>query len=131
MRAQSDKEQVQGVRRGEHLPAQSAKEPMQGVRRVEHLPAQSAKERVQGVWRGASTGPAAPSEIIDLRDSEAEGEGRADARGCRSGKGKEIAGEEAATEDGGDGRATSAGPGDVGGGGKGKERADNGSIQAQ
>ena len=58
-------------------------------------------------------------------------EGRADARGCRSGKGKEIAGEEAATEDGGDGRATSAGPGDVGGGGKGKERADNGSIQAQ
>ena len=52
MRAQSAKEHVQGVRRGEHLPAQSAKEPVQGVRRVEHLPARSDKEPVQGVRRG-------------------------------------------------------------------------------
>ena len=29
-------------------------------------------------WRGASTGTAAPSEIIDLRDLEAEGEGAAE-----------------------------------------------------
>ena len=97
-------------------------------------------------WRGASTGTAAPSEIIDLRDLEAEGAGaavvaaltgagaredavpavggavvvaadevgrgvqggRADAGGGRSGKGKELAGEEAAEEDGSDGRAKSA-----------------------
>ena len=50
----SDKEPVQGVRRGEHLPARSAKEPLQGVRRVRrggHLPARSDKEHVQGVRR--------------------------------------------------------------------------------
>ena len=47
MRAQSEKEPVQGVRRGEHLPARSDKEPVQGVRRGEHLPAQSEKEPMQ------------------------------------------------------------------------------------
>ena len=47
MRAQSEKEPVQGVRRGEHLPARSDKEQMQGVRRGEHLPARSEKEQVQ------------------------------------------------------------------------------------
>ena len=51
MRAQSEKEPVQGVRRGEHLPARSAKEPVQGVRRGGHLPARSEKEPVQGVRR--------------------------------------------------------------------------------
>ena len=52
MRAQSAKEPVQGVRRGEHLPARSDKEQVPGVRRGEHLPARSAKEQVQGVRRG-------------------------------------------------------------------------------
>ena len=51
MPARSDKEHVQGVRRGEHLPARTTKEQMQGMRRGEHLPAQSGKEPVQGVRR--------------------------------------------------------------------------------
>ena len=49
MRAQSAKERVQGVRRGEHLPARSEKEHVQGVRRGGHLPARSEKEQVQDV----------------------------------------------------------------------------------
>ena len=56
--------------------------------------------------------------------------GRADARGGRSGKGKEIAWAEAGWEAGGDGAATSAGAGGAGGGSKGKGRADNGSARA-
>ena len=43
----SDKEPVQGVRRGEHLQARSAKELLQGVRRGEHLLAQSDQEPMQ------------------------------------------------------------------------------------
>ena len=42
---------MQGVRRGEHLPAQPGKAPVQGLRRGGHLPAQH-KEHVQGVRRG-------------------------------------------------------------------------------
>ena len=41
LRAQAEKESMQGVRRGEHLPARSEKERVQGVRRGQHLPAQS------------------------------------------------------------------------------------------
>ena len=52
-------------------------------------------------------------------------EGRADAGGGSSGKGKEPAMDEAGLEVGGDGAATSARAGVGGGGGKGKERADN------
>ena len=37
LRAQSEKEQVQGVGGGEHLPAQSDKISVQGVRRRGHL----------------------------------------------------------------------------------------------
>ena len=51
MPARSEKEHVQGVRRGEHLPAQSAKKQVQGVRRGGHLPARSEKEQMQGVRR--------------------------------------------------------------------------------
>ena len=52
MSAQSEKDSMQRVRRGQHLPAQSAKECMQRVRRGEPLPAQSEKERVLRVRRG-------------------------------------------------------------------------------
>ena len=49
MRAQSAEELLQGVRRGEHLPAPSEKEHVQGVRRGGHLPARSDKEPMQDV----------------------------------------------------------------------------------
>ena len=49
MRAQSAKEPVQGMRRGEHLRARSDPEPLQGMRRWQHLPARSEKEQVQDV----------------------------------------------------------------------------------
>ena len=57
-------------------------------------------------------------------------EGRADAGGGSSGKGKEPAMDVAGLEAGGDGAATSARAGAGGGGGKGKERADGGSARA-
>ena len=38
--------------KAEAMRAHSGKEPVQGVRRGEHLPAQLEKERVQGVRRG-------------------------------------------------------------------------------
>ena len=47
--AQTEKEHVQRLRRGEYLPAQSEKEPLQGVRRGEHLPAQSEKQHEHDV----------------------------------------------------------------------------------
>ncbi|MGB1591848.1 MAG: hypothetical protein ACPIOQ_03770 [Promethearchaeia archaeon] len=48
-RVEKEAESVQGVRRGEHLPAQSEKEPLQGVWRGEHLRAQSEKEHEHDV----------------------------------------------------------------------------------
>ena len=48
--AQSEKEPMQGVRRGEHLPAPLEKASVQGLRRRRPLyPAKSDKEQVQGV----------------------------------------------------------------------------------
>ena len=51
--AQSEKEPMQGVRRGEHLPAPLEKASVQGLRRMRPLyPPKSDKEQVQGVRRG-------------------------------------------------------------------------------
>ena len=73
MCAQGGQEELQGVQRGEHLPARSEKEPVQGVRRVEHLPAQSAKESLQGVRRGgqlpAQTGEETGAGSVEGRGS--------------------------------------------------------------
>ena len=80
MRAQSEKRPVQGVRRGEHLPARSDKEPVQGVRRGEHLPARSAKEPVQGVRRGGHL--PAQSEKEPVQDVQSR-QGRLDAARSR------------------------------------------------
>ena len=78
--AQSDKEQVQGVRRWEHLPAQSDKAPLQGLRGGGHLPAQSEKEHVQGVRRGGHL--PARSEKEQVQDVQSR-QGRLDAAGPR------------------------------------------------
>ena len=80
-------------------------------------------------------GDAAPA-VGGAMVAEAVGQGvrggSADAGDGRSDKGKEIANNEGAVDDGGEGAGTSAGAGAVGGGGgKGKERADDGSVQAR
>ena len=76
MRAQSAKEQVQGVRRGEHLPARSEKEHMQGVRRGQHLPARSAKEQMQDLHSRQGRVHAAGSRgaLIDANSSFCPGQ---------------------------------------------------------
>ena len=71
---------MQGLRRGEHLPAQSAKEPVQGLRRGDHLPAQSAKEHMQGVRRGDHLpAQSAKEQVQDVQSRQ----GRVDAAGSR------------------------------------------------
>ena len=110
-------------------------------------------------WRGASTGTAAPSEIIDLRDLEAEGAGAAVVAALTGAGAREDAvpavggavvvaadevgrGVQGGRADAGGGRsgkgkeiageiATSAGADAVGSGGKGKERADECQARAR
>ena len=77
-RVEKEAESVQGVRRGEHLPAQSEKEHVQGLRRGEYLPAQSEKEPLQGVWRGEHV--RAQSEKEHEHDVQSR-QGRPDAAG--------------------------------------------------
>ena len=62
----SAKEQVQGVRGDEHLPASAHQEQVQGVRGGEHLPAPARKEHLQGVRGGEHLPAPAPKEQMHL-----------------------------------------------------------------
>ena len=75
-------------------------------------------------FTGVSFGSAMPSEVVDLTKEVVEARGgRSDARSGSSGNGKEPAWAEAWSE----GAVTTSGVGAVGGGGKGKGRAETGS----